>query len=117
LVVPNWINYCKRVFGDQIEPPTPGFVNEYFGGENILAPRTVFLNAVEDPWKYAGLLSLNSEQKKVQWQHLIDCDNCAHCIDLKAPSPNDPAALTESRELIYAQLREWLSEDVQFLQN
>ena len=39
---------------------------------------------------------------------LITCDDCAHCVDLKTPSPKDAPTLTTARNLIKQTVTEWL---------
>ena len=40
-----------------------------------------------DPWQLA---SLQKSTNKNIYAKVIDCDNCAHCVDFHAPSKNDP---------------------------
>ncbi len=40
-----------------------------------------------DPWKWASLQGSNKNIKSVV---VVNCDDCAHCVDLKAPNKNDP---------------------------
>lgn len=41
--------------------------------------------------------------------YLIDCNNCGHCIDLKAPKDSDTPILTRTRGKILTQLKTWLN--------
>lgn len=61
------------------------------GGLNIGGSNIFFVNAVEDPWKYAGMQKLNTEQDKTMFNAMIDCNNCGHCIDLKEPNDETDA--------------------------
>jgi len=41
----------------------------------------------------------------------IQCTDCGHCIDLKAPSSHDPIELTNARTAMQNQIIEWLRAD------
>jgi hypothetical protein len=47
---PFWIEYCKRIFGDDLAPPAIDYSNNYFGGLEISGSNIFFANAIEDPW-------------------------------------------------------------------
>ena len=53
-----WIDYCKRIFGNIPEPDTE-WTNWNYGGLDIESNYVYFVNAVEDPWKYAGMRQLS----------------------------------------------------------
>ena len=74
---------CQRVFDVTIPPPAIEFTNNYFGGLNITGSNIFFMNAIEDPWRYAGMQKIHDPvlQKDMR-AHLIDCKDCAHCVDL-----------------------------------
>lgn len=38
----------------------------------------------------------------------INCNNCAHCVDLRTPSPADTPTLTNARNLIAQTVTQWL---------
>jgi len=40
---------------------------------------------------------------------LVNCNNCAHCVDLRTPSSKDAPTLTNSRALIKKTVTEWLT--------
>ena len=41
----------------------------------------------------------------------IECENCAHCVDLHASSDDDPQNLSDARSSMYQQIVQWLIED------
>ena len=47
-----------------------------------------------DPWKWA---SLQQSKKPSIYAKVITCENCAHCVDLRAPTDNDSADLKTTR--------------------
>lgn len=47
---PFWLNYCKRIFGDNLPTPAIDYSNSYFGGLEITGENIFFANAIEDPW-------------------------------------------------------------------
>jgi len=91
----NWLDYCKRIFGDEIKAPHVASTNAYYGGLEIPGKNIVFVTASEDPWQYAGLRhSHNPELPSVR----VECEDCGHCIDLHAYKEGEPKGLTEARE-------------------
>lgn len=85
-----------------------------FGGLNITGDHIYFFNAQEDPWQYAGLRHIkNPEEHKKQKAWLIECTDCAHCIDLHTPSASDPKSLKEGRAHAISTITEWLHKDVE----
>jgi hypothetical protein len=40
--------------------------------------------------------------------HVVDCDNCAHCVELYTPKESDAEDLKKTREEIKAHVSEWL---------
>jgi len=80
--------------------PGPGWeqVNTMYNGTNLMVDNIYFFNAREDPWQYAGMEKLStSQQANNMGYSYIDCQDCGHCIDLHAPSPNDPQVLVDGR--------------------
>ena len=41
---------------------------------------------------------------------MITCDDCAHCVDLHAPSQNDAKDLTDTRAYEMSTVKKWISE-------
>lgn len=56
-----WLKWCKDIFNTTIGPPAVDWYNQLYGGLNITGENIVFANAIEDPWKYAGLRSKFNE--------------------------------------------------------
>ena len=40
--------------------------------------------------------------------HLVECDECGHCMDFSTPTDTEPAALTAERKAFEVKLDEWL---------
>jgi len=59
------------------------------------ASKIFHLNGSEDPWLHVTMLKTNPNANMIS--KMIECDWCAHCIDLKAPDARDPKALTDVR--------------------
>lgn len=66
----------------------------------------VILFDIEDPWRWA---SLQKSQKNII-SKIIDCDDCAHCSDLHAPTANDPRQLKLIRDLELSLVRKWIAQ-------
>jgi len=82
--------------------------NAEFGGLDNRGKRIYFFNAIEDPWQYAGMRNITDPEKHPdQKAWLIDCENCAHCVDLKTPTDSDADSLKNGREDAYKQLDAW----------
>jgi len=43
---------------------------------------------------------------------LINCNDCAHCVDLKTPSDTDAPTLTNARNKIKSIVTKWLTATV-----
>ncbi len=56
-----------------------------------------------DPWKWA---SLQKSYKNVI-SKVINCNDCAHCSDLHAPTSNDPNELKAVRDQEFALIKKW----------
>jgi len=50
------------------------------GSINLKGSNIYFTNGVEDGWKWAGIQTL-PEKSKMKAE-VIDCDDCAHCVEL-----------------------------------
>ena len=96
-----WPDYCKRVFGRDMETGTDE-VNELYGGLDITGDNIFILNAREDPWQYASMRKLrhpNTTQSTMK-THYIDCDTCGHVVDLYPPQKDQPQALTDAQTAV-----------------
>ena len=49
-----------------------------------------------DPWQWAGV---RKTSKSGIVAKIADCDDCAHCSDLRAPAKTDPKELADIKEL------------------
>ena len=43
----------------------------------------------------------------------IECEDCAHCVDLHQADSSDPANLSEARTDVWNTIVQWLKEDAQ----
>ena len=104
-----WLKWCKDIFDDTVGPPAVNFYNKWYGGLNITGDKIVFANAAEDPWQYAGLTKIQNQTSQAGMKTVyINCNNCAHCVDLHTPSPADAPTLTNARSLIKQTVAQWL---------
>lgn len=78
-------NLCRDSFSAPNMWPTAGKVNLEYGALDMEATNIVLTNGVEDPWKWAGLLESRNDMIAME----IDCVDCAHCVDLYTPKPDD----------------------------
>ena len=97
---------CKDVFG-VTELPAINGTNNYYGGAHLATSNTFFLNGVEDPWQWAGVRhSLAPSVPAV----IVNCTQCAHCVELYTPTANDSKVLVDVRRRVTAFVRRLLLE-------
>jgi hypothetical protein len=89
---------CYDVFGIRSLPAVPE-TNNYYGGWNLSTSNTFFTNGVEDPWQWAGVRQSLSDSVPAV---VVNCTQCAHCVDLVTPKDDDAATLKETRTRIRA---------------
>lgn len=105
-----WEEFCERVYGIKIFPDTHHY-NTRYGAKDLQATKIIFTNGSEDPWKHASITK--SENPNIIPLEIV-CDDCAHCVDLHADSPNDPEALTAARAQIMNQMSIWIEAELSF---
>ena len=94
-----WIDYCRRIFSPTLDPPAIGFAHTYYGALNMNASNIVFNNAIEDPWQWAGMREIKDPALQPNLKaNMIDCENCAHCIDIHKPLETDAQSLVDARK-------------------
>ena len=93
-----------------------GVTNTYFGGPKLNVKNLIMTNGIEvyhinfiiinkDPWQHASVTSTKSNSDVLTI--VIDCENCAHCSDTKAPKDTDAQALKDARTTITNLIGEW----------
>ena len=60
ITLPYWLAYCKIIFGNNTAPPAIDYIMSYTGGLEITGENIYFANAIEDPWQWAGMRSINN---------------------------------------------------------
>ena len=107
-----WQAYCERIFPglDMSEQPSVKATTNRFGGYNIAGTDIFFTNGSEDPWRWA------TQRKDRPWlnqvSRITECENCAHCVDLYNPKPDDDEELDLTRQKIEA----WIQERLETVQ-
>jgi len=96
--------FCQDVFGIPLWPDTDAINNE-LGGLDLQATRLIMTNGGEDPWQWASKTTSSGDIESI----LIDCDDCAHCVDLYTPKDSDAQTLKDAREQISSKIAEFLS--------
>ena len=92
-----WQEYCKDIFGESITNRADETNIEY-GSTELRANNIFFTNGGEDPWQWAGVLKSHPKLNNIS--KLLQCENCAHCVDLYNESEADSEILQEAREHI-----------------
>ncbi|XP_054156718.1 putative serine protease K12H4.7 [Oppia nitens] len=95
---------CTDIFGKQFNADyiqkAVQTTNTYYGGVKPTVTKVVFPNGSTDPWHALSVLKdLNNSTRAV----LIH--GTSHCVDMYAPSANDPHELTDARQTIEKQLQ------------
>jgi len=96
--------FCQNVFGKPLWPKV-NLINLELGGLDLKATKLVMPNGSEDPWQWASKLNSTAEIDSVY----IDCDDCAHCVELYTPKASDSQALQNARKHIADSINQWLS--------
>ncbi len=104
-----WRSACKRIFGAALFPDD-AYTNGIMGDTRIIPAMTkaVFTNGGDDPWQWAGIRNEGLSNSNL-FVKILNCDDCAHCIDLHAASPSDPVELTQAREKIRELIAGWMA--------
>jgi hypothetical protein len=106
-----WPDYCKRVFGHDLPKNTADKTNQHYGGLDIRGTNIFFANAEEDPWQWAGMRELKDDfRQKGMDAEMINCEDCAHCVDFHTPTDHQPQALTDVQEKIADTVARWIDE-------
>ena len=88
---------CEEVFGKGIWPNVH-HTNLLLGETHLARTNIFFTNGVEDPWKWAGAMSV-PEGSGMEAQ-VVDCEDCAHCVELYTPTDDDADTLKAARKRI-----------------
>lgn len=113
-----WSPLCEAVFGAAYaSDPDVNGTNNYYGGLDIQGTNIVFANAIEDPWQYAGMRQIHDAATQSGMEAvLINCNNCAHCVDLHSPSSADAPTLINARNRIQKLVTKWLTPSAEELE-
>lgn len=65
-------------------------------------------NGDEDPWKHASVIKGSARFSKRVYE--IQCDNCAHCVELYTPSEKDSKNLKFARTMIVGLFDKWIGD-------
>lgn len=109
-----WRQWCHDSFGTNSagEPlfPDTEETNAYLGGKDLNVHHLIMTNGSEDPWKRASVIEQANNDLVILH---IECDNCAHCVDLKTPRDTDAQNLKIAREKIKMYFDQWIGEHYQ----
>ena len=104
-----WPDYCTRIFGSRLPENQADETNKLYGGLDIKGQNIFFANAEEDPWQWAAMRELHTEQQeKSMTAAMINCTDCGHCIDFHTPTDDQPAELTAVQGQIADTVAMWL---------
>ncbi|CAI2367715.1 unnamed protein product [Moneuplotes crassus] len=108
IAIDYWRDLCQGIFGIDLFPDTDHW-NKLFGGKEITGSKIIFTNGGEDPWQHSSIME---SENPTFHPIVIDCDNCAHCVDLHGDFPDDAPELTAARDQIKGIFQDWISEEL-----
>lgn len=100
------LKQCAYVFGEKMWPSSAE-VNKRYGADEPKASNVFYSDFSDDPWQRA---SVDYSVSDSQPYFLSQCDDCGHCKDLHAPSPDDPEPIQQSRAEFERYMNQWLAE-------
>jgi len=102
-----YVQQCADIFKGAPANFTPDtrFVNDYFGGNQIVTSNTVFVNGDVDPWHVLGNYQTYDP---ASLSDTILVQGTAHCADMYPASANDLPGLLEARARQEVLLQKWL---------
>jgi len=107
-----WLGYCQRAFpGANLQKSLLDGLNEYnmlFGATSMKGSNIFFTNGVEDGWQWAGMRQI-TEKNTSMGAHVVNCTDCAHCVDLYNVKDDDAQDLKDTRDKIRCYVKSWLS--------
>ena len=110
---------CSQIYNisDSLPPITD--TNIYYGADDIVldlqsSSNIFFTNGIEDEWQWAGVRNMTSvqgEKSNNVIARLIDCDECAHCVEMYSETDQDSVELrkvrNEIRDFVGGILNQW----------
>jgi len=106
-----WLDYCKRAFGEELRTRTGiNEMNLLFGATDLVGSNIFFTNGVEDGWKWASVRDIKLDGTSMT-AHVIDCDDCAHCVDLHDETDDDADDLKATRSQQRKHINRWLQSN------
>ena len=106
-----WLDYCKRAFGKDLHPERGILeMNLLFGATALRGSNIFFANGIEDGWQWAGVREIKFKGTSMA-AHVIDCDDCAHCIDLHDEDIDDAEDLKATRDQERMHINRWLQSE------
>jgi len=108
LSLQSFLQQCVDIFGISDFTPKVEYINDYYGGKNIVTTNTAFTNGNVDPWSALGNYQTYPEYAQ---STTILIEGTAHCADLYPPREQDLPGLVAARQQQEALLRKWLGLD------
>jgi len=97
--------FCKEAYGLDLWPDVKKFNND-FGGSDLRTTNLIVSNGSEDPWQWATKNSTTGSMTSVY----VNCDSCAHCVDLHGETATSPQALIQAHAQIQSLLLSYLGK-------
>lgn len=100
---------CQEKYG---LTPDYNWALDYFGGYNIdkdflATTNIIWSNGQLDPWRAGGLnKNVSADGSGIA----LYIDKGAHHLDLRPPNDEDPATVTEARNIEMANIKKWIDE-------
>ena len=97
-----FLDFCEQVFGKGYIPDEK-LSNSKRGGLKLDVSNLIMVNGCEDPWLWAS----RTEDFGNVIAYTIDCEGCAHCVDIKTPDEKDSWNLWWNRQKISYHVSQW----------
>jgi len=98
-----FLDFCEEVYGKGYLP-NERLSNSKRGGLELDVSNLIMVNGCEDPWLWAS----RTKDFGNVISYTIECDNCAHCVDIRTPDQKDSWNLWWNRAKISYHVAQWL---------
>ena len=97
--------FCRNAFCADLWPDTERFNND-FGGVDLRTTNLILTSGCEDPWQWAAKNTTTGSMTHIY----VNCDDCAHCIDLYNDNSTNPEGQKQAHAQIYGLLLDYLGQ-------
>jgi len=104
----SFLQQCSDIFGIQNMTPNTQWINDFYGGNQIVTSRTIFTDGTVDPWH--KLATYQTWPDSAQTESIL-IEGTAHCASLYPARDSDLPGLKAARVRQNVRLAQWLADD------